>query len=141
VEPVVRGAFTLNLQELTYDKGNFALKPTSIKGIRHIDFTVDEWTFELTEPTVIQDRIELEKMTAECAALKVEKTGNVVQIRRNGCDLSGLNHRLFDVVSDNQEQLRLGLYMGDLNSFDPSGKTTPELRSNVISNLPMVRQR
>ncbi|NBW82686.1 hypothetical protein EBR21_13120, partial [bacterium] len=116
-----------------------ALKPTVIKGIRNIDFTIEKWTFELTSPTVIQDRIELEKLMVECPALKVETTGNVVQIQRNGCELSGLTHNIFDIVSMNQEKITLGLYIGDLNSFDPAGKSTPELRSNVISNLPLSR--
>jgi|1048.fasta_scaffold22142_1 hypothetical protein len=133
------GDAALNPQELTFESGNFALKPTAIKGIRNIDFTIEKWTFELTSPTVIQDRIELEKLMVECPALKVETTGNVVQIQRNGCELSGLTHNIFDIVSVNQDEIRLGLYIGDLNSFDPAGKSTPELRSNVISNLPLFR--
>lgn len=133
------GDAALNPRELTFESGNFALKPTAIKGIRNIDFTIEKWTFELTSPTVIQDRIELEKLMVECPALKVETTGNVVQIQRNGCELSGLTHNIFDIVSVNQDEIRLGLYIGDLNSFDPDGKSTPELRSNVISNLPLLR--
>jgi hypothetical protein len=133
------GDVALNPQELTFESGNFTLKPTAIKGIRNIDFTIEKWTFDLTSPTVIQDRIELEKWLAECPALKVENTGNVVQIQRNSCELSALNHNIFDIVSVNQDEIRLGLYIGDVNSFDPAGKSTPELRSNVISNLPLLR--
>ena len=127
-----------NVQELSYAKGNFELKPTSFQNVYEIDFTIDEWTIERKEKIKDEERAELNALSAECSALDVKITDSVLQVRRNGCELSKFTTHLFDIITIQGQQLRLGMYINDLNSFDSAGGTSPELRNNVISNLPLI---
>ena len=84
----VTGGAASNPRELQYGKSNFTLIPSSLNGIRNIDFTIDEWTFELNEQDVGKDRSELKFITEKCPAAKVEDSGKVIRVLRNGCELS-----------------------------------------------------
>lgn len=137
----VLGSAATNVLELTFERGNFALKPADNQSARNIDFTIDEWEFEFKNPAQNQDRVDLNAMVAECPSVQIEEGVKILKVRRNGCELTQLKNKLFDIISLQKNHLSLGLYINDLNSFDPAGGTSPELRNNVVSNLPLNRLR
>jgi hypothetical protein len=132
------GAAAVDPKELTFKNGNFAIKPASTMDIRNIDFTIDEWIFDFNAPVENQDRLDLAALIDECGDVEIEKSATSLRVMRNGCQFFHLKSELFDIVSLHEGQLRLGFYISDLNTFDTAGRTTPELRSNVISNLPLI---
>ncbi|MEN9810857.1 MAG: hypothetical protein RLZZ488_2424 [Pseudomonadota bacterium] len=135
----VLGDAALNTQELVYVNGNFTLKPASVKGFRNIDFTIEAWTFSMSSDLSGQDDADIAALKAECQALEVRKEKTTVVIQRNGCTLKNLPHHNYEIASVQDDRLTTGIYINDLNSFDPAGGTTPELRHNVMNNTHMTR--
>ncbi len=135
----VVGDAAVNTKELVYENGNFVLKPASLTGFRNIDFTIDAWTFSLSADLSGQDDADIQALKTECPALDVRKENQHVSIQRNGCSLKKLPHFSFDIVSVQDDKLTTGIYINDLNSFDPAGGTTPELRNNVMNSNHMIR--
>lgn len=133
------GDAAVNTKELVYENGNFVLKPASLTGFRNIDFTIDAWTFSLSADLSGQDDADIQALKAECPALDIRKESTHVSIQRNGCSLKNLPHFNFDIVSVQDDKLTTGIYINDLNSFDPAGGTTPELRNNVMNSSHMTR--
>lgn len=135
----VLGDAAVNTQELVYENGNFTLKPASVKGFRNIDFTIEAWTFSMSSDLSGQDDADLAALKAECPTLDVRKENTTVVIQRNGCTLKNLPHHNYDIASVQDGRLTTGIYINDLNSFDPAGGTTSELRNNVMNNTHMTR--
>ena len=132
-------AASKKVQELMYEKGNFTLKNSALQGVRDIDFSIDEWTFELNKVFPAQDRSDLYALVAECPALRVKEEATRLRIQRNGCQMGRLNTHLFDIIVQNGEQIHLGMYIRDVNSFDPALGGSAAFRNNVISHQSLTR--
>ncbi|MEY3903258.1 MAG: hypothetical protein RL189_2564 [Pseudomonadota bacterium] len=133
------GDAAVNTRELGYENGNFVLKPASVKGFRNIDFTIESWTFVMGADLSGQDDADIAALKETCPALEIRKENTTLVIQRNGCTLKNLSHLSYDIVSVQEGRLTTGIYINDLNSFDPAGGTTPELRHNVMNSTHMTR--
>lgn len=82
---------------------------------------------------------DVEPLQTEYKVLGIRKNQRTLSIQRNGCDLSKLPHRNYDIIAVHNDRLKLGIYVDEQMSFDLSGGTTPELRNNTMNSNSLVR--